>query len=42
MGGGLNMGAYLNLGNSGFARIIRSDYVDKTDLYFANRKGECS
>jgi hypothetical protein len=26
------MGTYLNPGNSGFARIINSDYVDKTGL----------
>ena len=26
------MGAYLNPGNSGFARIISSDYVDMTGL----------
>ena len=26
------MGAYLNPGNSGFAEIIESDYVDKTEL----------
>ena len=32
MRGGLNMGAYLNPGNSGFARIISSDYVDMTGL----------
>ena len=26
------MGTYLNPGNSGFAEILRSDYVDKTEL----------
>ena len=26
------MGIYLNPGNSGFAEIIESDYVDKTGL----------
>ena len=26
------MGTYLNPGNSGFARIVKSDYVDKTGL----------
>ena len=26
------MGTYLNPGNSGFARIINSDYVDKTGM----------
>jgi len=26
------MGAYLNPGNSGFARIVKTDYVDKTGL----------
>ena len=28
----MEMGIYLNPGNSGFARILRSDYVDKTGL----------
>ncbi len=26
------MGTYLNPGNAGFARIIKGDYIDKTDL----------
>ena len=26
------MGVYLNPGNSGFASIIKSDYIDKTGL----------
>ncbi len=26
------MGTYLNPGNSGFAEIIKSDYVDKTEM----------
>ncbi len=26
------MGTYLNPGNSGFAEILKSDYVDKTGL----------
>ena len=26
------MGTYLNLGNSGFEEIVKSDYVDKTGL----------
>ena len=27
-----NMGIYLNPGNSGFEEIVKSDYVDKTEL----------
>lgn len=27
-----DMGVYLNPGNSGFAEILKSDYVDKTEL----------
>ena len=26
------MGTYLNPGNSGFARILKTDYIDKTGL----------
>ena len=26
------MGTYLNPGNSGFVEILKSDYVDKTEL----------
>ena len=33
------MGTYLNPGNSGFARIIRNSYIDKTGLIGIINKG---
>lgn len=31
-GGELQMGMYLNPGNSGFAEKLKTEYVDKTEL----------